>query len=480
MIALIKKLARATSRTAKETKEVSSGQTTRAMHFLYYAILFILLAIFVPTFIKQFGRWSKFNATVKFSKSLWHVVYKTPDAPCGYDLGASNSPCVASPSTPTLWESPFLRSDPQHRARVHEITHRPYWLGAEVPASLLLEAGRARANHLLLGWFLSSARIWIDGQFIMSSAGTRDSQPVVITLPISRLFESKPLKIAILLQHDSDAHMADSMNRLRGGEGFLTTESLNSFREFVTFWLTVRPFSLLVAYTVIASLFFSFWMSATIRTEYFFMALFALASAFYQARMTNIFALELSRSFTSDLDIILRFYLASFGMALGLSFARARLAYFKWGLPIALGLPFLVLLFQPDSSQRQALTHALQAWATPTFYCLGAGLCFLQAFYLWSEQKFSLKLPQRIQRLLGFGAGLCALTGFSVLEFSGHMPELAQMIWLGMGFEHFVFVVYFGTIVLRESRAQTSIATLQDAALERSRASGKKSERKAA
>ncbi len=454
-MAFLKRLAMATGRTRADTKTMASARNGQAMRLLYLMLLAALLGLFLPAFVQQFAKWNGFRPDTLIPSDIWRVFYKDAKKTCGNDV-TSDVQCPGSPAATALWTSPYKQRDPLHKSRLISLGPSGYWIGAVIPVSVLHDARIRRANQLLLGWVLASYRIWIDGKLELGGAGNKDQHPIIIPISPARLSEPKPLYVAIEVMHDSEYGMPDFLNSLRGGEGFVTPESASTFRDFVMFWETVRPFSLLITYMVIGSLFFSFWLTRRSKSEYFYMALFALASAFYQARMTSIFSSAVSRTVTADLDMILRFYIASFALALGLSFARARLAYFRYGAPLALVLPLLLSVALPDNHSKHLLAAFGQNWATPIFYLLAGVICFIQACHLYTERKPALPLPTRVRRLALVAGGFVALAVFYILQINGLIPGIMRVMWMGMGFDHFVSVVFFGTVMLAEYREQES------------------------
>ncbi|MBI3542639.1 MAG: hypothetical protein HY075_05125 [Deltaproteobacteria bacterium] len=474
MALLLRRLARATGRSREDSGAMRDGRTSRAMRVVYTGLFAALLGVFIPLFVSHFAKWNGFRPDAPIAPELWRAYYGDPAETCPLDA-TSSSICPASPRVPALWTSAYSQKDPRHKPRLIALGPSRYWIGALIPATVLDEARSRRANQLLLGWIFATYRVWIDGHLVAAAAGGRDQHPIIIQLPMERLATGKPLHVAIQVYHDTDYGMPDFLNSLRGGEGFLSSASVATFRDFVLFWEAVRPFSLLVAYMVIGSLFFSLWLGTRARLEYFFMALFALASAFYQARMTSIFALSVSRSFTTDLDVVMRFWIASFGCGLGFSFARARLSILRAGMPVALVFPFVVVLCVPDSHMKRVLTNLIQAWATPAFYLLGSAVCLLQAWSLHNDRgsrRGSVEqaaVARRLGRLLAFGVGLAALSTFYVLQSYGWVPGMMRAMWMGLGFEHFVFVVVFAGLMLTEYRDQHAQIAQASPAPERAR-----------
>lgn len=446
--ALIERIAVATSRTHEETRRIADVQSAGAKFALFFVIFGTLAALYVPVFGDHFGSWLTFKPDVGLGADQWRVLYSS-FPPCT-NVTADDMNCPADPENPMLWESFFLRSDPKHFERVRARQLRDYWLGAVIDPDTLSRARTRNATQLLLGNIVSSYRIFIDGEFAFGSTRIRDTNPILIHLPLSKFTSGKPMYLAVQVIHDADVTLPDVLNSDAGGEGFVTNESANTYRNFMAFWEKVRPFSLLLAYAVIAGVFFFFWISSKVKQEYFYMSVFAIVGAFYQARKMDILLSSLSTDMNNFIEYVLRFYVASFGMFLGLAFSRTRRVYFSYGVPACMIAPVLLYLSVPN--MRFELYQALRFWITPAFFFAGATVCFLQTLYLSINKQGGTRLPVRARRLGSFGIGLFALASFYFLQARDWLPFGVPMFWDGS--EHFIFMIFMGLIALGEYKQQ--------------------------
>ena len=445
---VIETLASAVSRTPEETRQIADVQNARAKYFLFFLVFGTLMALYAPIFGEHFRGWVNFRPEVPISPMQWRALYGNYSA-CG-NMPGNDENCPADPENPMLWSSYFLRLEASHLERINSRRFKDYWVGAVIPAGVMQQARVKGASELLLGTIDSSYRIFLDGEFVTGSTRVRDTNPILINVPPAKLFSGHPLYIAIQIIYDSDVTMPDILNSDGGGEGFVTHANANVYRNFMAFWEKVRPFSLLLSYAVFASLFLFFWTSSKVKQEYFYMAMFALVAAFYQARKMDILVAAFSTDTNVLLEYVIRFYVAAFGMFLGMAFSRTRSLSFSIGVPVALAAPFVLYLSAPN--MRFELYEFSRMWLTPLLFLLGALPCFLQAYFLKLQSTEGTHLPIRARRLTLFGVGLFSLSAFYFAVSRDFIASGLPMFWDGS--EHFIFMVLMGSIALTEYRTQ--------------------------
>ncbi|MBI3558349.1 MAG: hypothetical protein HY074_18940 [Deltaproteobacteria bacterium] len=457
---LFKKLALAMSRTTAETQMMTDKVSIRVKYVLAAGAFTSLCVLLIPVLVQRLASWSEATPNVILAPEAWHAFYSASPAPCA--IRAANDPnCVANAHNPILWKSKELRSDAGHADRVKARRNNEFWVGAVVPVQLLEAAKVQRANQLILGWITATYRIWLDGELVATGSRT-DSDPVVLSLPFYRLAEKRPLRVAVQIYHTEGTIFPDFFNGGRVGEGFATASRTAAYRNFIAFRSKARPLALFAANLMIACLFFLFWCSTQGKQEYFYVAMYAFVSAAFQARSTDIVFMTLDVPLVYALDVFLRFAEGSFGMFLGFAFARSRRGLFTYGLPLCLGLPFLLLAGNGDSVARFSQMGLVGTWFVPFAHVLGALACFTQAHYLYLISKGTNKvsrrhragayLPVRIQRLAVFGTGLAALAFLFWVQSHGITSPTSHAIWDRFG--HFLVVVLLGTIVLTEYKEQ--------------------------
>ncbi|MBI3542638.1 MAG: hypothetical protein HY075_05120 [Deltaproteobacteria bacterium] len=446
----ITKLACALSRTPDETRSLTEVSSARARIALFAAIAGVFAVLYAPVLGRHFALWSSFHPAVELGPGLWKAVY-TNFSNCSSVPGEDQN-CPADPENPMLWHSPYERDDARHFGRVSARRYRDYWIGAEIPVGTLAEARVQNANQLLLGYIVGSYRIFLDGEFVLGTRfGQRDTNPIILNVPPAKLRGGKPLFVAIHVIYDTDVAAPDVLNAETGGEGFVTSSGANAYRNYMAFWDKARPFSLMLTYSVIAGLFFFFWISSPIKQEYFYMAMFALVAAFYQARKLDLFSTALGSQANNLIEYVIRSYVAAFGMFLGLAFSRTRRLFFTIGLPLALGLPLVLFLGFPAA--RYELYQFNRLWFTPAAFLAGAAPCFLQGFHLRSQVAGgSSYLPVRARRLVLFGLGLLSLAAYYFCVPRDLVASSMPMFLDGL--EHFVFMMLMGSIALREYHQQ--------------------------
>ncbi len=448
LTSLIERLATIASRTPEETRQIADVENARAKYFLFFLVFGTLTALYAPVFVEHFRAWVHFQPDVPFNPMQWRALYGNY-SPCGNRPGNDEN-CPADPENPLLWDSYFLRVEASHLDRINLRRFKDYWIGAVIPVYTVELARQKGATELLLGSIASSYRIFLDGEFVSGSTRVRDTNPILLNVPAAKFYSGKALHIAIQIIYDVDVTMPDVLNADGGGEGFVTHANANTYRNFMAFWEKVRPFSLLLSYAVIASLFLFFWMSAKVKQEYFYMAMFALMAAFYQARKMDILVAAFSTDANVLFEYVIRFYVAAFGMFLGLAFSRTRSLFFSIGVPLALAAPFVLYLSAPN--MRYELYELSRLWLTPLLFFTGAIPCFLQAYFLKLQSVEGTYLPVRARRLTLFGLGLFALSAFYFAVSRDLVASGLPMFWDGS--EHFIFMVLMGSIALTEYHQQ--------------------------
>lgn len=295
-----------------------------------------------------------------------------------------------------------------------------------------------------------SYRIWID-QGLYAEGHWSSSDPITIALPMQRLSEPRPLKIGIWVRDDGGQVIADYFNPLFGS-GFETREQAWALARFTNFWSSTRPLALFVANLMVAILFFSLWIFATEKAEYFYMAIFALIGAIYQIRMMDFFIDWSSPDHRYLLQIVLRFYEATFGMFLGLSFARIRGNLFKWGIPITVAIPFLVIPFLQGAAAKSAFSHHLDTGLASLLVAIGAASCLGQAVHLKTLKTRGFFHPTRIRHLFLFGGGLLFLALFQLMDGLVAFSAIGEALRFRVG--HLAVVLLLSVLALQEYRAQ--------------------------
>ncbi|MBI3556841.1 MAG: hypothetical protein HY074_11310 [Deltaproteobacteria bacterium] len=440
----LREFARRTHQTAEDVQAKKNPVRIRGKYYLVSTLVLACAILFLPAVIQQLQDWHVAKPNVLIPKELWHVLYKQSSQPCAYGA-AHQSGCTASPEEPSLWGSSTKRVDREHRSRVK--TSPEFWLGAQIPASILQSARQVRANHLLLGWIRAPYRIWIDGHYLLEG-GRQEVDPIVIPLPIERLAQSAPLYIAIEIMPDSEHPFPDFLNTGMGEEGFITHERAASYTTFISLVNRVRPFSIFIANALIACMFLVFWHAAKSKQEYFYMAIYALVNALAQAKYIDLIFSRMSPDTNVKFNIYMRFLEGSFAMLVGLSFARFRRVIFRWTIPISLALPTLMIIALHDSETKQLFRETMMGRITPALYVLGALACLVQAYYLQAQKTRGTYLPQRILRLTLLAVGLTGLALVNVILSGGIASMTEHIYWYR--FAHLGLVCFLSSIVFTE------------------------------
>ncbi len=449
----LKRLALILGRTSEDAKTLGDAQSNRAKILLFASVLAAFSALYAPSLWRAFGPTHPSEPQVLLPSKLWHLVYDSPAQACPYDASHTRADCLANPHNPTLWQSPHLRTDADKSALVNKRVGKEFWMGAEIPVSVLAEAHRLQANRLILGWINATYRIWLDGRYLTGTDGWHEAEPITLMLPMARLGEPRPLRLAIQIIHDTGRDDPDFFNKRLGGEGFATTLRLNDFKAVSGMYTRGRPFSLFLAYGLLGVAFFVFWLPARTKSEYFYIALHALTAAFVNLQTMDLYWSAVSPALNGFTKVTLEFYLPAFGMFLGFAFGRSRRAFFRIGIPIALLAPVLAITAAPDPESMQLMQNVIRGYLTPAGYAIGALACLIQRFN--SSVLSNAALQVRRQRLGLFGVGLGGLALLYAVAYHTHWTG-SLLAWLGI--EHLGILLYFGVIALREYREQATRA----------------------
>jgi hypothetical protein len=239
----------------------------------------------------------------------------------------------------------------------------PFWLGATLPISTLQAASKLGANQLVVGMILSSFRLWMDGQLLLSGDRS-DLEFISIPLPVTRLSEGRPLKIALEIINNAGTLKGPDVLAPGFESGLSTWPKLVRYKRALAIRDSARPMALFGILALLAVIFFAAWLGNPARREYFYLALYAFGNALVQIKLMDIFYLSLSREAVAALGVIAYTWTGVFALFAGLSFARARRVVFAWGVPLGLSLPFALMLLFPSSHSRQALAQGflLNLW----------------------------------------------------------------------------------------------------------------------
>jgi hypothetical protein len=443
----LRKLADSIGRTPGESKLLGDSASVRAKYALLAVFATAAATIYLPALLQDYAEWNDFPPAVALPSKAWRVLLAKSPVPCALD--ASDSPgCPANAENPALWKSPLARSDADHWPRVRAMRNREYWIGAEISLKDLATAYRERANYLLLGLIRADYRIWVDGHLV-NGGDLGNAQQIVVSLPIDRLRDETPLRVAIQIRSLSNHQFPDLLTGSFTSPGLYSSARVNSYLSLLEFVGRTRPFSLFVAHFIIGALFFMFWVTATTKQEYFYMAIYALLIAFYHLRTTEMIWSKFDPD-KSALMLNMLYYLEGcFAFFLGLSLARARRALFRWAFTAALGFPLASLALKP-SLWSATFANSFTNWFLPLGCFGGAAACLAQALELHFQAKLGSRHAVRLRRLLYFAAGLAAVGTIHYCQFAGLSGTMQYVFAYSLAHVGLVFLLAF--IVLAEYR----------------------------
>lgn len=412
-----------------------------------FAILLLALALFSgPVLIGQVLYWKSLSPEFPIDRDArWRVSYDDPVGACP-TFGTASISCPAHPQSAKFQSEGKQRfPDGPHKERLQSHIGRAFWVGIDLEPEFLAKAAHAGARHLMVGHFWSKYEVWVDGRHLSEGLGIADPVPLIVPLTEVDLLRKTPLRIAIRTWHNGEYpapdHLCDGLP-----PSLLTRATAAGYMTQISFWERVRPFALMLCYALIAGLFFFFWLPTPSRQEYSYLALFALASAAYQARWIDMVYWTYSRNAILTFDLFVNVYATGFAMLLGFAFARLRRSIFRVAVPLVIFLPILLTVASSSTAERWEVRRLLYLWLWPGAFMAGGFACLLQAVHL--RKNTSVRLPHRMRRLTLFGIGM---VGAAVFYFMLKRTVLAgshRHYW--NGFEHLVLLLYFGAIALRE------------------------------
>ncbi|MBI3556843.1 MAG: hypothetical protein HY074_11320 [Deltaproteobacteria bacterium] len=414
-------------------------------YLLFGSFALILTAIYAPPLAQSFLTWYRVHPDIAMPEADWRVIYASSDHPCG-NIATDDPRCLANPANPKLWNSPVKRFDGEHEKRLVSRYGKDYWLGLTIPAETVTAARAVQANQFMVGHFMSSYSIWVDGVFVRNGRGIGESSPVILRFDARRMNSATPMQLAIHVNYDNDYQVPDHFcNNLR--QGFLRQVTADRFITLMSFWERARPFSLLLSYALISVLFFFLWLGAPKKQEYFYMSLFALASAAWEARWTDVLFSHFHHQMNLSIGIAVRCYLSGFALLTALAFARVRSGLLRGTLSMVLFAP-IALAFAADVASLQVLRGFLLREVTPICFFLGSLVCFAQAFALARQLTSNTRVPVRVHRLSLFGTGFLVASVYYFCDGNHFFLPTERTFW--RGFEFLLFMLYFGAIALKE------------------------------
>jgi hypothetical protein len=445
----LKKLALFIHRSGHEGSLASRRNQGRIKSQLFLISQLIIVALFIFIIFRQFQLWLHSKPNVTLTRADWHFVYEDSPTPCDPFLPSVKN-CFANPKNETLWASATTYHSPENKSRLEALNGKPFWIGVVIDPLDLENAFRIRANELSLGIIRGSYFVWVDGIFYLENVNF-ERRPITVTLPITKLSQTEPLRIAIRVQPERLATQADIFPT-DSLEGFSTTVHAHMNRELAIFWEKAQPLALFIASLLFATFFFIFWFYAQEKQEYFYVAIYALINAIFQMRKMAILHGLFNTDFNLSIDIFFRYMEGTFGAIIGMAFARTRKIILQISVPLGLlGSTLLAFSFSADSAQFK-LSYYWSHWSITLGCALGAAVCLLQSYYLSTIKAKEESFRPRIRRLILFGFGLFMAAVFYNTSSAHAVNALNTMAISKMG--QFGLVFYLILIAVLDFREQ--------------------------
>ena len=433
-------------RSDADRAELLSGRSSRLFYGVFGFCLVTLALVWGPPFFNSLVRWYRLEPELFLKDANLRVHYGSSPAPCP-DFAKDEKDCIVNARNPLLWKTSPMRLGAEHEKRVKDRLWKDFWLGLTVPSEKLAEARKVGATQLMLSHIYSSYRIWVNGVFVKAARGANDPVPILLQLSAADLRSTEPLRLAIHVHFDEEHlppdHFCDNLPL-----GFVRPETADQYVFMMRFWECGRPLALSLSFLLLAALFFFLWAPAPTKQEYFFLALFCLAAAGWEARWVDFLQRQIAYSSAVAIGLVNRVALSGFALLLGLSFARVNHKVLRCGLAFTIILGAFVPLLAPGIHDRLAWREALTMWVTPIMFFLGGLACLLQAHAIFHKFDGNGRLPVRAQRLVLFGLGMVFVGIYYFLDTQKVLPLSFRTLW--KGFELLGFMVYFAAIALKE------------------------------
>lgn len=392
-IALIKKIERRGRDEAQE-RAMRRWQTA-----VFAVTIFAVVGLATRTWVVENDARSRIDENLILPSQNWRAIYA--DGGFCSDRSPVGQECFAHPDNPALWEAESRRTEDDssvisqiHAQNVKERREKVYWIGTAISPSLLQKTG-GDANWLVLGWVTGSYRVFIDGIEYSAGQAVDNRLSLHLAIPKPRLFEDRPLKVAIRILHDAGAKFPDIL--ARGKEHFATSGGMSGWERLRVFNIESKPLALSGLNAAVAALFLLLWRFSKQRREFYYMASYAFIQAGIQLTLVDGIYKNM-RPAIDFTDIALRVLEGGFGLLLALAFVRARSQLIKIvaSFLMVLGLAVAGLAYATD--RVDSANSLVGLLVVPACYGLAAILCWATARRLTLDPPPQ-RVPHRVRRL---------------------------------------------------------------------------------
>ena len=443
----ISKIATFLHRSADEAKKLNNPRVDRQRFLIFITLLASITLLFAFVLCKEILIWSKAKPNIPISRSKWHYVFEQQDNSDELASRHQSLPILADPNNPLLWES--TQSLSVFKKKIKYSNGKPIWLGTTISTEDLQHAHKLEANYLILGMPKGDFTLWLDGAYY-AQGKRKDHEPIVLTLPISRLLSKTPLKIALKVTSEYGTSFPEIfMNDF--GQGLADATNKVGFLNMLEFSKKARPLSFFFINIIWGILFFLFWAYSTEKQEYFYMAIFALINGLVQLKKVDMFQGHISIIHSHSVHIVLRTLEGTFCLMLGLSYARSKQIFFKVGIPFILLTASIISFSIHDEGTKINIYTFLDHWASTIGCTIGALVCLLQAYHLNSIKDKDTYFNGRIHRLLLLSLGFLIATLFyhyTLYTNNGRLSDISRIITYSRIGETILVFYFFGLVIL--------------------------------
>lgn len=324
-----------------------------------------------------------------------------------------------------------------------------------VPIDQLKKASENQAFNLVLGWFRGSSEVFVNGKLYFKMDRI-NAEAIAIVLSHERLMKDKEIEILVKVKNFQHRPDIDRFN-LSLPTGFYSQERLESLRSYHRYSEQTRPLMNVSLNLMIAFLFFVVWCFLPLKTEHFYLGMFAFFNAAYQFRIVEFVYLYLLPSDLLLYSIVIKSFVGATGMLLGFAIARMRTKFMAIGGILALALPMGSYLVLGSFEQRQAFDVLMNKFWFPFAFLIGAAACGIQAAYFLSRAKKTGKVTIRGRIVIYSMLGLISMAYVYWNKTPLPGVNYATSVFFSHHMTHIMLVLYLAIVLLSEVRHQEEL-----------------------
>lgn len=270
------KLAQSMARTPMEATSLGSDRSHYIRLGLALTLILPGVGLIVWAYVSEIHSWGvDAQPTIPVGRSEWRVLLREENASEGCHRSKENSRCVASSASGPLFQSKLSRMSPEAKEAIVRGTASTFWMGAEISPEKLHTAAVDGANQLVLGYILGSWELWIDGRFYSASTFAEGRMPIRVSIPMQRLHQKNPMRIAIKIVNEGNSVRPDKFNFQNIQSGLSTPANSERAMLAMTYMRGGQNHLFLGVYSAFTFILLGFWMLTRKKMEYLALSLVA-------------------------------------------------------------------------------------------------------------------------------------------------------------------------------------------------------------